>query len=130
LRDALPPADQAWLHSLRASTPASLGIDPKDFQDLAAGMDFSASHLLPDQMATDLPATAAELKIPFSIIQGREDIITPTPAAIAYFDSMKAPLKKLILLDGAGHFVFMTKTSGFLAALTATVRPAAVSHGA
>jgi pimeloyl-ACP methyl ester carboxylesterase len=68
---AMPPADQAWLKLLRASTPTSLGVDPKDFQNLIDGMGFSAEHLLPDQMATDLPMTASEIRTAFFVIQGR-----------------------------------------------------------
>lgn len=130
LRAAWPAADQAWLKSLRASTPASLGVDDKDFQDLGAGMEFTARRVLPDQMATDLLTTATEIGIPFFVIQGREDITTPTPAAVAYFNKVKAPAKALVLIEGAGHFAFMTHSGEFLAALIDKVRPAALSRGA
>jgi hypothetical protein len=59
------------LKLLQASTPTSLGVDPKDFQNLIDGMGFSAEHLLPDQMATDLPMTASEIRTAFFVIQGR-----------------------------------------------------------
>lgn len=125
----MAPADQAWLQSLRTATPASLGVDPKDYQDVAAGMEFTGLRVLPDQMATDLPATAAELHTAFFVIQGRDDVITPTPAAVSYFNTVKAPHKDLVLLDGAGHFAFMT-SPGFLEALIRKIRPVAVSRGA
>jgi pimeloyl-ACP methyl ester carboxylesterase len=127
---AMPPADQAWLKLLRASTPTSLGVDPKDFQNLIDGMGFSAEHLLPDQMATDLPMTASEIRTAFFVIQGRDDVTTPTKAAIEYFQRVKAPKKELILLAGAGHFAFMTDSVAFLAALINKVRPVAVMRGA
>jgi pimeloyl-ACP methyl ester carboxylesterase len=127
---AMPTADQAWLKSLRASTPASLGIDPKDFQDLIDGMDFSAEHLLPDQMATDLPMTASEIGTAIFIIQGRDDVTTPTKAAVEYFERVTAKKKELILLTGAGHFAYMTDPVAFLAALIDKVRPVAIIRGA
>jgi pimeloyl-ACP methyl ester carboxylesterase len=127
---AMPPADQAWLKSLRTSTPASLGVDPKDFQNLIDGMNFSAERLLQDQMATDLPVTASELGTAIFVIQGRDDVTTPTKAAIEYFERVKAPKKELILLAGAGHFAFMTDPSVFLAELINKVRPVAVMRGA
>jgi pimeloyl-ACP methyl ester carboxylesterase len=127
---AMPPADQAWLKSLHASTPASLGVDPKDFQNLIDGMGFSAEHLLPDQMATDLPLTASEIGTAIFLIQGRDDVTTPTKAAIEYFEHVKAPKKELILLAGAGHFAFMTDPVAFLAALIDKVRPVAIMRGA
>jgi pimeloyl-ACP methyl ester carboxylesterase len=127
---AMPPADQAWLKLLRASTSTSLGVDPKDFQNLIDGMGFSAEHLLPDQMATDLPMTASEIRTAFFVIQGRDDVTTPMKAAIEYFQRVKAPKKELILLAGAGHFAFMTDSVAFLAALINKVRPVAVMRGA
>jgi pimeloyl-ACP methyl ester carboxylesterase len=93
-------------------------------------MGFSAEHLLPDQMATDLPMTASEIRTAFFVIQGRDDVTTPTKAAIEYFQRVKAPKKELILLAGAGHFAFMTDSVAFLAALINKVRPVAVIRGA
>lgn len=92
-------------------------------------MDFSAERLLPDQMATDLPKTAADLKTAFFIIQGRNDVITPTAAAEKYFKVVKAPFKELILIDG-GHFAYMMNGKQFLDALVRKVRPVAIHRGA
>jgi pimeloyl-ACP methyl ester carboxylesterase len=126
----MPAPDQEWLKSLRASTPASLGVDDKDFQDLGAGMTFTGPRVLPDQMATDLLTTATDIHTAFFVIQGSDDVTTPTAAAIAYFNKVQAPTKALVVLDGAGHFAFMTHHREFLAALTDRVRPVAISRGA
>ena len=90
----------------------------------ALSREFTAARVLPDQMATDLPATAVAIQTAFFVIQGREDIITPTEAAVAYFNSVSSK-KELVLLDGAGHFAFMTSSESFLAALIRKVRPIA-----
>jgi pimeloyl-ACP methyl ester carboxylesterase len=130
LRAAMAPADQAWLRSLHTNAPALMSSDPKDFQNLIDGMEFSAEHVLPDQMATDLAVTADKIGTAFFVIQGKDDVITPTKAATDYFERVAAPKKELILIKDAGHFAFMTAPDAFLAALTNKVRPVAISRGA
>lgn len=129
LFSVMAPSDQSWLKNLRKVTPASLGISPKDYKNLVDGMIFSSERLLPDQMATDLPKTAIEIKTAFFIIQGRNDAVTATTAAVDYFKQVKAPVKKLVLIDG-GHFAFMTHGKQFLDVLVQDVRPVAVARGA
>jgi hypothetical protein len=46
--------------------------------------------------------------------------------AVKYFNIVKAPKKKLIIIDHAGHFAFVTHREEFLAALVKYVRPLAV----
>jgi pimeloyl-ACP methyl ester carboxylesterase len=125
-----PPSDVAWIKSLRADAPALRAAKPKDFKDFEEGFGFSAAKVVPDQMAADLPATASRIGTAFFIIQGRDDLITPTADAVAYFNGVTAPYKKLVLIPDAGHFAFMTAPKAFLAALVADVRPVALSRGA
>jgi pimeloyl-ACP methyl ester carboxylesterase len=126
---AMAPTDQDWLKSMRASLPELKASDPTELQNLADGMEFSAKRLLPDQMATDLPATAVRIDTAFFIIQGREDVVTPTNAAIDYFNLVSAPAKELIVIPDAGHFAFMTASEAFLSGLTEKVRPVAIKRG-
>jgi pimeloyl-ACP methyl ester carboxylesterase len=64
------------------------------------------------------------------VIQGQDDVITPTQAAVEYFKCVKAPKKELILIPNAGHFAFMTASDRFLEVLTSKVRPVAIARGA
>ena len=73
---------------------------------------------------------AAEIGTAIFVIQGRDDVTTPTKAAIEYFERVKAPKKVLILLAGAGHFAFMRDPVAFLAALIHKVCPVAIMRGA
>ncbi len=130
LGTAMAPSDQAWLQSLRARLPALKADHPKDAKDLIEGMEFSAREVLPDQMATDLPATTNRIDTAFFVIQGQDDVVTPTKAAVDYMDRVKAPAKDLILIPDAGHFAFMTQPAPFLAALVGRVRPVALARGA
>ena len=77
-------------------------------------------------LTTELPTTARILKVPFFVIQGREDMATPTSVAVSYFNVVKAPKKKLIIIEHAGHFALVTHREEFLAALVKEVRPIAV----
>jgi pimeloyl-ACP methyl ester carboxylesterase len=130
LRDAMAHSDQKWLQSLRANGPALQANDPKNFQEFLDGFNFSAEHLLADQMTTDLRKSAPELHTAFFLIQGKDDVVTPTQAAVDYYKKVKAPTKELILIPDAGHFVFMTASDNFLVALTKKVRPVAIRAGA
>lgn len=126
---AMAPSDKAWIQGLRAQLPALQAKYPKDMQDYQDGFQFSIDHALPDQMKLDLPKTASTIDTAFFIIQGRDDIMTPTSAAVDYFNLVKAPKKELVLIPDAGHFAFMTAPDAFLAALVEKVRPVAIAYG-
>jgi pimeloyl-ACP methyl ester carboxylesterase len=130
IRPAMAAADRAWIQSLRANAPALKTAHPKNFQDFQDGFQFSAARALPDQMRTDLPKTAKTFAAAFFVIQGRDDVITPTRAAVDYFNGVTAPTKELVLIPDAGHFAFMTAPGTFLAALIDRVRPVALASGA
>jgi pimeloyl-ACP methyl ester carboxylesterase len=51
---------------------------------------------------------------------------TPTSVAVQYFKVVKAPRKRLILIEHAGHFALVTHREEFLAALVKHVRPLAL----
>ncbi len=127
---AMAATDRAWIQSLRASLPALKVTHPKDIQDFEDGFRFSVARALPDQMKTDLPRTARTFAVAFFVIQGQDDVMTPTRAAVDYFDRVAAPVKELVLIPEAGHFAFMTAPEAFLEALVAKVRPVALAHGA
>jgi pimeloyl-ACP methyl ester carboxylesterase len=71
-----------------------------------------------------------EIATAFFVVQGQDDVVTPTRAAIDYFQGVTAPLKGLTLIPDAGHLAFMTAPKAFLAALTDKVRPVAIRRGA
>ncbi len=125
-----PPSDQAWLQHLRSQADEIKASDPEQFKNLAEGMEFTAEHVLPDQIATNLPKTACDIQTAYFVIQGQDDIVTPTQAAIDYFNCVKAPKKELVLIPSAGHFAFMTASHEFLQLLISKVRPVAVGRGA
>ena len=130
VRSLWPSADQAWLQHLRSQLPELQAGNPEQFKYLEEGTGFQSEHVLSDQLATNLPQTACDINIAYFVIQGRDDIVTPTQAAVEYFKCVKAPKKELILIANAGHFAFMTAPDEFLQALISRVRPIAIDRGA
>ena len=80
-------------------------------------------------MKVDFRRTADKVDTAFFVIQGQNDVVTPTKAAVDYFNEVTAPKKKLILIPDAGHFAFMTATDAFLDALINDVRTVAIERG-
>ena len=128
-RSLWAPSDQEWLQHLRSQADELKAKEPEQFKNLEEGMEFTGEHVLPDQIATNLPKTACSIETAYFVIQGQDDAITPTQAVVDYFKCVKAPKKELILIPDAGHFAFMTASGKFLQALTTKVRPVAVAHG-
>jgi len=129
-RSLWAPSDQEWLRHLRSQAAGLKTTEPEQFKNLEDGMEFTGERVLPDQLATNLPKTACDIDTAYFLIQGQDDVITPTQAAVDYFQCIKAPRKESILIPNAGHFAFMTAADKFLAALISKVRPVAIARGA
>src|SRR6185436_2659523 len=91
-------------------------------QALGDGMKASGKALIGASVATDLPATATNFKVPYYIIQGRHDLFSPTPLAKAYFDKVTAPKKQFVVIEDAGHFALATHQKEVIAALKAILQ--------
>lgn len=129
-RSLWAPSDQEWLRHLRSQSAELKAREPEQFKNLEDGMQFTGEHVVPDQIATDLPKTACDIHVAYFLIHGQDDVITPTQAAVDYFKCIKAPKKELILIPHAGHFAFMTASDKFLQELISKVRPIAIARGA
>jgi pimeloyl-ACP methyl ester carboxylesterase len=64
--------------------------------------------------------------LPFFIINASEDHVTPTDLARRYFDTIRAPEKQFVVLEGVGHSAVLTEPDLFLRELVTRVRPAAL----
>lgn len=129
-RSLWPASDHAWLQHLRSQAAELRTSEPEQFKNLEDGMEFTGEHVLPDQIATNLPKTACDLHTAYFVIQGQDDVVAPTQAVVDYFKCIKAPKKELILMPNEGHFAFMTAPDKFLRWLTSKVRPVAIARGA
>ena len=123
----MSPDDAKWFSELRQIVRSN----PEEFTEsfmktVGDGMSYSGRTTVNAMLATELLTTANTLKVPFFVIQGKDDMVTPTSVAIQYFNVVKAPRKRLILIEHAGHFALVTHREEFRAALVKYVRPLAV----
>jgi pimeloyl-ACP methyl ester carboxylesterase len=51
----------------------------------------------------DLYKLGKTIRVPFYLIQGTEDLVTPADVTQKYYDSISAPVKDLVLLPRTGH---------------------------
>jgi proline iminopeptidase len=115
-----PAAHVAFMQGLQSR--AAEVMTPAELERWQAGRGASGPALIPQIAAVDLFATIDRLEVPFVVIQGRDDPITPTPLASAFFEHVDAPAKELVVVEGAGHFAHLTHTEAFLAALARTLQ--------
>jgi pimeloyl-ACP methyl ester carboxylesterase len=119
IRARLGPADASWLGGLLER--AREVLTPQEFEDAAAGMTLSGRALAADMHAEDLFTTAPRLAVPVTVIQGADDWFTPTAPAVAWLDALHAPRKRLVVIDGAGHFALLTHASEVVEALKTAI---------
>ncbi len=72
----------------------------------------------------DVGALGKDFHVPIFVIQGRNDWITPTDMAEAWLESLHAPGKAFVQIDG-GHWGAMTHMAEFHEILVTRVRPLA-----
>jgi pimeloyl-ACP methyl ester carboxylesterase len=121
--------DARWFEELGQIVRSNPEFTQEYMKTFGDGMSYSGRATLSAMLATELPTTANTLKTPFFVIQGKEDMVTPTSVAVKYFNVVKAPKKKLILIEHAGHFALVTHSAEFLSALVKYVRPLAIESG-
>jgi pimeloyl-ACP methyl ester carboxylesterase len=118
--------DAKWFEELEQLVRANPEFTQEYMKTLGEGMGYSGRTILSAMLATEFPTTANTLKVPFFVIQGKEDMVTPTSVAVQYYKVVKAPKKKLILINQAGHFALVTHREEFLAALVKNVHSLAI----
>jgi pimeloyl-ACP methyl ester carboxylesterase len=96
-----------------------------DIRTFVRGMRFSLERLLPEISRYDAWQQGVRFEIPFFIFQGENDVLTTPALARAYFNDVVAPIKRMILISDAGHFVAFVQPDQFLNALLTHVRPLA-----
>lgn len=123
---AHPPASERGLYGrLLPVVFTAPGAGLKDIADWFAGQKFSIGRIYPEMMAYSDHDAARPFAVPVVIIQGDEDIQTPTVLARAWFDKLQAPEKQFVLIPGGGHTAIFMTPEAFHAVLKAHVRPLA-----
>ncbi len=86
------------------------------------GYDFESGHIGRQMQSFDAMTDALDLAVPYILIQGRADWLTPMVVAKDYFDTVRSKGKVFAPIDG-GHFACFTNAGGFVAALRKHVVP-------
>jgi len=122
--NAFEGADQ-FLYGTIGLRLVAPGYSAQDFKEAEEGQSLSAEQLVPQTRLMGPQDLGLEFTIPVYFIQGAEDFTTPTEPARQYLNSIKAPKKEFVSIDGAGHFAVFMKSDQFLKELLSRVgRPA------
>jgi pimeloyl-ACP methyl ester carboxylesterase len=104
------------------------GYSPRDINDWGDGQELSGQRLIPQTSKLEAQTLSGEFALPVFVIQGAEDFTTPTNLARGFVNSLRAPRKAFVAVEGGGHFAVFMKTEVFLKALVARVRPLTMIH--
>ena len=115
----------AFIYSMVGLALAAPGYALRDVNDWFDGQSFSADRLVPETSALDARALAGDFAVPVFVFQGSEDFTTPTSLARSFVDSIRAPRKAFVPIEGGGHFAVFRKSSAFVDQLVSRVRPLA-----
>lgn len=72
-------------------------------------------------MVFDARNVGTTFKVPFYLLQGARDVVTLTAPAVEYFNEVRAPAKRLVLIEQASHFCAFTQPAAFLHALRTSI---------
>jgi len=115
----------AFIFSMLGFALAAPGYTLRDVNDWFDGQNVSAERLVPQTSALDARTLAGDFAVPVFVIQGAEDFTTPTNLARSFIDSIRAPTKAFVSIEGGGHFAVFIKSSEFIEQLVSRVRPLA-----
>lgn len=101
------------------------GYTVRDVNEWIDGQALSGEHLVPQTSALRASALAGDFAVPVFVIQGAEDFTTPTALARRFVESIRAPRKAFVSIDG-GHFAAFMNADEFLRELVSRVRPSAI----
>ena len=123
--NAFEGADQFLFGTLGLALVAP-GNSVQDINDSGDGQLLSGERLVPQTRSMGPKELGLEFLIPMFIFQGAEDFTTPTALARQYEESIKAPRKAFVPIQGAGHFAVFMRSDQFLNELITRVRPLTV----
>lgn len=111
---------------LASTLGLALAAPGGSLEDVASWMDgqaLSAEQLVPAGSRLEAADLAGEFRVPVFVIQGAQDFTTPTGLARSFVQSLRAPKKELVELEGGGHFAVFMLSEAFLHELLTRVRP-------
>lgn len=92
------------------------------------GNEFSEHYLLREVLALDESATR-QLDCPLIVCAGRHDFVVNAELAAKWCEEVRAPFKRLLWFENAGHLVMTEEPGKFLVSLLQHARPLAERAG-
>jgi pimeloyl-ACP methyl ester carboxylesterase len=100
----------------------------RDIYTMLQGSKFAGNAIYPEMLTYDARKLGPRFDVPFFIFNGDRDLVTPSDLAKQYFDTIEAPQKDFVVLEGGGHSALLTMPDRFLSELVARVRPLAAAY--
>ncbi len=122
-----PPNERTMQTRVVLALLTAPGLSLKQVFDWFGAADFSMSSQGERVFSYSDGPPYAPLAMPFVVIQGADDIQTPTSLAAEYLEAIAAPAKRFVSLPGGGHMASVAMPDAFLAALLAEARPFALN---
>ena len=85
------------------------------------------NQLLPNTKSSSSRNESLDYQVPVYYLLGERDFQAPYPIAQAYFETIRAPHKKLWMVENAGHFMMLDQP-GAVSALLAEIKAAQVNR--
>lgn len=96
--------------------------DAKDLEARDAGSEFSIPLLWAELMKVDFTDTT-RFDCPVILFHGRHDLTVSATLASRWFDTLKAPQKKMIWFEDSSHILFEEESGKFFLSLVQDVLP-------
>jgi len=117
------PEDQTFLDRENAFMGPKPWPTQGPVADWVGGYTFTSEVLVPKILGEEvIDIVGFNVPVPFVVVQGTDDHITPTDVARDYVSRVKAPAKAFAEIRG-GHFAFYTDQDGMRSALKQHVLP-------
>jgi pimeloyl-ACP methyl ester carboxylesterase len=117
-----------FISSMLGLALSAPGYTLRDVEDWFDGQSLSAERLVPETSKLEARVLGGDYALPVFVIQGAEDFTTPTSLANSFVNSIRAPAKAFVPIEGGGHFAVFMKPGAFVDQLVSRVLPLARSR--
>jgi len=117
----MSPSDREYLKR-QADFMGSPDQPKREAQAWVKGYGFEANKVGKQSIVFDAMTEIPSLPVPYILIQGRDDHVTPFEPARAYWEKIRSHGKAFAAIDG-GHYACFTDTDQFLRAMRKFVVP-------
>ena len=85
----------------------------RDIWNFRKGVQFTARHLRYDVIDGSILDNVSSVRVPVYFFSGRFDYTDPTICTVRLFNSLAAPIKRMVWFEHSAHFVFFEERERF-----------------